>query len=156
MWGNCKEVRGFFGRRGFSPPLVSTHPSPSSTTRWSHIPLIGPQLNSTYRSLEKEGKRRGEEVGKFFFPPRPYFFPLCSILEGIVLKISWHWRDTRSWLISRPTLLHPIDNGTLNRLLPFYDPLPQLLDRTYVPLTFFLITPINFSSVETEDIPLVE
>lgn len=108
-------------------------------------------------SLAREGgKKKGGRSWKVFFPPRPYFFPLCSILEGIVLKISWHWRDTRSWLISRPTLLHPIDNGTLNRLLPFYDPLPQLLDRTYVPLTFFLITPINFSSVGTEDIPLVE
>lgn len=50
-------------------------------------PVVGPQLNSTYRSLEKEGKRRGEEVGKFFSLP-DLTFSLCALSSrGLFLKL---------------------------------------------------------------------
>ena len=152
VWENCKEVRGFFGQ-GEIPPLipVSTHPS------FVYDALITYPVDRSAiefdLSLAREGGKRKKEGKLRSFSPRSYFFPLCSILEGIVLKISWHWRDTRLCLISRPTLLHPIDNGTLNRLSSFYHSSLSLgprKGRTYVSLTFFLITPINFPSVGTE------
>ena len=152
VWENCKEVRGFFGQ-GEIP--LRFHAFLLRLRRVDHISRwsVRNWIRLIARSRRREKKERGEGGKLRSFSPRSYFFPLCSILEGIVLKISWHWRDTRLCLISRPTLLHPIDNGTLNRLSSFYHSSLSLgprKGRTYVSLTFFLITPINFPSVGTE------
>lgn len=145
----AKRSEGFSGKERFL--FVSTHSS------FVYDALITYPVDRSAiefdLSLAREGGKRKKEGKLRSFSPRSYFFPLCSILEGIVLKISWHWRDTRLCLISRPTLLHPIDNGTLNRLSSFYHSSLSLgprKGRTYVSLTFFLITPINFPSVGTE------
>ena len=147
-----------FRARRDSSPHPRFHASLLRLRRVDHISRwsVRNWIRLIARSRRREKKERGEGGKLRSFSPRSYFFPLCSILEGIVLKISWHWRDTRLCLISRPTLLHPIDNGTLNRLSSFYHPSLSLLalgprkGRSYVSLTFFLITPINFPSVGTE------
>lgn len=148
MWGNCRE---FFGQREIRP-LVSI--PPSFTTRWSHIPLIGPQLNSTYRSRRREKEGGGGEggiEGKLrSFSPRP--FSLCALSSGgLFLKLvgmAWYTALAHFTSNSSPSDRQRDFKSTFI-LLSLLALGPK--GRTHVSLTFFLITPINFPSVGTEE-----
>lgn len=104
-------------------------------------------------SLEKEGKRRGGGgiEGKLrSFSPRP--FSLCALSsEGLFLKLvgmAWYTALAHFTSNSSPSDRQRDFKSTFI-LLSLLALGPK--GRTHVSLTFFLITPINFPSVGTEE-----